>query len=117
METTLREILDDSLRYWERGRLLYNAVLTAVVLFWLVMAWPGMPSAWLAPLAGALFLLAIIANVFYCAAYIADLPLQYSSYRGVWRRWRWVLWVVGTLIAVLLANFWVAAEIFPTDDF
>ncbi len=69
MEASTREALDDSIRFWERGRVLCNVVLAGVVLFWLGVAWPFLPPNWMVPLAGALFMLAVLANVFYCAAY------------------------------------------------
>jgi hypothetical protein len=60
-----------------------------------------------------LIVLAVLANLCYCAAYLVDIPLQYSSFRGGWRRWRWAVWLGGALFAVLLANYWIADEIYP----
>ncbi|HVB08568.1 MAG TPA: hypothetical protein VNF00_06430 [Candidatus Acidoferrales bacterium] len=60
----------------------------------------------------ALLVLAMLANLCYCTAYVADLPVQYSSFRDLWRRWRWGLWLTGTLFAILLANYWIADEIY-----
>jgi hypothetical protein len=42
-----------------------------------------------------------------------DIPLQNSSFCLVWRGRRWLLWVVGMLFAVALANYWIADEIYP----
>ena len=61
----------------------------------------------------ALLILAAIANIFYCAAYIADIPMQYSQMRATWLRWRWCVWLGGTLFALLLTNYWIADEIYP----
>jgi len=36
----LREILSDAIRYWEPRRIVYNLVLSAVVIAWLVLTWP-----------------------------------------------------------------------------
>ena len=33
--------------------------------------------------------------------------------RAHWRRIRWVVWVAGMLFAILLANYWIADEIYP----
>jgi hypothetical protein len=61
----------------------------------------------------ALFVLALAANVCYCAAHVVDIALQYSSYRARWLRWRWALWLSGMLFAVLVADYWIADEIYP----
>ncbi len=29
-----------------------------------------------------------------------------------WRRWRWGLFTIGTLFAIVLANYWIADEIY-----
>ena len=56
------------LRYWEPRRLIYNAVLTLVVLRHLLLAWPGSREGLSFDLVLGLFLLAVLANVAYCAA-------------------------------------------------
>jgi len=110
---SLRELIDDALRYWEPRRIVYNAVLASVCLGWLILSWPHFRAALtLAPLA-ALLVLAVLANLCYCVAYVVDIALQYSSYRARWLRWRWALWLAGMLFAVLLANHWIADEIYP----
>ncbi len=60
-----------------------------------------------------LAILTLLANVCYCAAYLVDIPMQRLSLRTVWRRRRWGLWLVGTLFAILLANYWIVEEIYP----
>ncbi|HXQ25057.1 MAG TPA: hypothetical protein VN822_01495 [Candidatus Acidoferrales bacterium] len=109
----LRDILSGAIRYWEPRRVIYNLVLVAVVMAWLFLTWPHFRSA--VALQSLLFLvvLAMLANVCYCAAYVADIPMQYSMFQGLWRRRRWGLWVAGTLFAILLANYWIADEIYP----
>ncbi len=109
----LGEIFGDAIRYWESRRLMYNTVLVGVVLTWLGATWPHFQSA-LHP--GALLpltILAGLANLCYCAAYLADLPMQYSPFRMAWRRWRWSLWLAGALLAIAIANYWIADEIYP----
>lgn len=105
-------ILADALHYWELRRIVYNLLLTAVVVTWIAATWPHFRPAFTWSSLLALVVFALIANVCYCAAYLADLPLQYSSLRDAWRRWRWSLWLVGTLFAILLANYWIADEIY-----
>lgn len=109
----LRDVLSDAIRYWEPRRVIYNLVLVMVVMAWLLFTWPHFRSA--VALGSLLFLcvFAILANVCYCAAYVVDIPMQYSLFQGLWRRRRWGLWLTGTLFAILLANYWIADEIYP----
>ena len=109
----LRALLDDALRYWEPLRLVYNLVLAAVVLGWVALTWPHFRAllTWQALL--LMFVLAVLANVCYCAAYLVDIPLQYSSFRAQWRRRRFALWRAGMLFAGILASYWIADEIYP----
>jgi len=109
----LRRILDDAIRYWEPRRLGYNLVLTAVVVGWLALTWPHFREAFTLQSLLLLFILAVLANVCYCAAYLVDIPMQSSSFRAVWQRGRWGLWLAGTLFATALANYWIADEIYP----
>jgi hypothetical protein len=39
--------------------------------------------------------------------------MQSLSVGDALRRQRSVLWVIGTLFAILLANYWIADEIYP----
>jgi hypothetical protein len=39
-------------------------------------------------LALIIFLLAVLANVAYCAAYVVDVFAQASGYRALWRKYR-----------------------------
>jgi hypothetical protein len=88
-------------------------VLTVVVLAWLALTWPHFrPALTLLSLA-KLFVLWVLANVCYWAAYAADISLQFWSVSDMWRRWRWCLWLTGTLFAVLVENYWIADEIYP----
>lgn len=107
-----RSILADALGYWERRRIIYNLLLAAVVVTWIAATWPHFLPAFTWSSLLALVALALLANLCYCAAYLADLPLQFSSLRNFWRRWRWSLFLVGTLFAILFANYWIADEIY-----
>jgi hypothetical protein len=108
-----RGLLTDAIRFWEPRRLFYNLILAVVVVLWLVTSWPHFRP--LLTLSGLLLLaiLALLANGCYCAAYLLDLPMQNLSRGDTLRRQRWGLWVIGTLFAILLANYWIADEIYP----
>ena len=108
----LRGILTDAIGYWERRRVIYNALLTATVLAWIFATWPHFRPAFAWQPFVALLVLAVFANLCYCAAYVADLAMQYSSFREYWRRRRWALWAAGMAFALVLANYWIAGEIY-----
>ncbi|MCJ7441928.1 MAG: hypothetical protein MUO25_10175, partial [Thermoanaerobaculaceae bacterium] len=82
----LRGVLDDAIRYWEPRRLAYNLVLALVVIAWVATTWPHFRGALTLESLLALVILAAIANLCYCAAYLVDIPMQYSSFSVVWRR-------------------------------
>src|ERR1700740_1818901 len=108
-----RGLLGDSLRYWELPRRIYNFVLLAVVAAWAATTWPHFRPMIEVHSLLLLAILALLANACYCAAYLVDIPLQCSALNGLWKRRRWVLWTVGTLLAILLANYWIVDEIYP----
>jgi len=83
------------------------------VVVWFAATWPHFRVAMTLSSFLLFSVLALIANACYCAAYFVDIPLQRSSLRLVWRRRRWGLWLAGTLFALVLANYWIADEIYP----
>src|ERR1700687_728585 len=91
----LREIFGDAIGYWERRRIVYNAVLISVVAGWLICTWPHFREALTWSSLGKMLILGVIANLCYSAAYLADVPAQKSSFREVWQRRRWSLWLAG----------------------
>ncbi len=110
---SFREVFSDALRYWEPKRIGYNGILSVVVLGWVMFTWPHFRSEFTWSSLLALFVLAVLANVCYCAAYLVDVPVQYSAFRDGWRRRRWVLWLVGVMFAAAITYFWMADEIYP----
>jgi hypothetical protein len=62
-----------------------------------------------------IFILAVLANVAYCAAYIPDLALQHTSFRISWLRIRWSLMIVGTLTACAVAYLFASGMFGLTD--
>jgi hypothetical protein len=103
----------EAAHFWEPRRLWYNAMLTAVVLLWLVLTWPHFRAALNLIVLGKMIVLAILANVCYCAAYGAEFFGQGLLPQPRWRGFRWGSWVFGTLSALLLENYWIADEIYP----
>jgi hypothetical protein len=112
--SAFRLTLTEALRFWEPRRILYNLVLVALAGVWVVRTWPHFRPAVVAPHLPEVFVLAGLANLCYCAAYLVEFALQDSSGRDTWRRWRWILWVAGTLFALVLAQYWIGDEIYPS---
>ncbi len=101
----LSSYVADGLRYWEPRRAIYNGVLAAVVLVHFFLAWPASREMLSFDLVLGLFSLAVLANVCYCAAYLADLFVQFSGLQAAWRTGRVVLLIVGTSFAATIAHF------------
>ncbi len=78
---TLRESVSDAMRFWEPRRLLYNAILSVMVLFYFFKAYPASKAVLTLDSILGLFLLVVLANIAYCTAYLADVFAQWSSYR------------------------------------
>jgi hypothetical protein len=106
---TLRESLTDAIRYWEPMRLAYNAVLAVIVLIYFWMGYPASKMSLSVDAGLFIFLLAVLANVAYCAVYLVDIFAQSSGYRETWRKNRWVLFSIGLIFAGVLTRFWAAA--------
>ena len=106
-------VLSDSIRYWEARRLLYNLALTTLAIAWVVLTWPHFQPAFTLESGLKVLVLATLANLCYCAVYLVEIPMQESTLSAVWRRWRWTLWLGGTLFALLFACYWIADEIYP----
>ena len=112
-EGSFRGLLKDAVRYWEVRRVIYNAALVLVCVIWVLATWPHFRPAfawWAVP---PMAFLALVANICYSAAYLVDIPMLQSSRADVWRNWRWGLWAAGTVFAIVLANYWIADEIYP----
>jgi hypothetical protein len=108
---TLREAVTDAIHYWEPRRLLYNALLSLIVLLYFFKAYPASKAILRVDSILGLFLLVVLANIAYCAAYLADVFAQWSSYRDIWRRFRWIMFTVGASFAGIITRF-IAIGIF-----
>jgi hypothetical protein len=104
-QVTARDALSEAVRYWEPRRILYNGVLLAVVATVYYANLPGARFDLTFDTLQGLFVLAVLANVAYCAAYVADVLAQLTTFRPVWLRFRWALLLVGLAFASVLANF------------
>jgi hypothetical protein len=109
-----RALLADAVMYWEPRRIAYNLVLLAQAGAWVWATWPAFRPEVVAQHIPECLALAGLANLCYCAAYIVDLAIPHSAERDVWRRWRWILWVAGTVLALLIAQYWIGDEIYPS---
>jgi hypothetical protein len=113
-EITVRDALTDAIGYWEVRRIAYNAILAFVVVAEFVLQWPDSRLALTVDLAQTLFILAVLANVAYCAAYVVDIAAQYSGFRASWKRYRCLLFAVGVIFAGILARFFAAGMLIST---
>jgi hypothetical protein len=100
-------------RFWELRRLYYNLVLFTVCLLWVVISWPHFRPAFTLSTLPPLFVLALAANVCYSTAYLLELPFLGPPLQKAWPHWRMTVWILGTLLAVVLANYWIVDEIYP----
>lgn len=101
----LQSPLTSAIAYWEPRRLLYNAWLLAVVVATWFLDSTRTLQASPFETAQQLFMLAVLANVAYCAAYPVDVMALMSGFRATWLRRRWMLLAVGLLFAAVLAHF------------
>ncbi len=92
--------------------MIYNALLLAVTFAWVIITWPHFRPALTWSSLPPMGVLALLANICYCAAYLVDIPMQTSPFGEAWKRWRWILWLTGTLFALVLASYWIVDEIY-----
>jgi hypothetical protein len=95
----------NALRYWEPRRLIYNGVLAAVVAAHVAIGWAAWSQKLSLDVLIGMFLLAVIANVAYCAVYAVDLFVQFSGLDAAWRFGRVVVLIVGTAFAAAITHF------------
>ena len=107
-----RDYLGNAIRCWEPRRILYNGLLAIIVIIHFVKGLPASRSTVQFDGLLLLFLLAVLANVAYCAAYAPDVFAQMSNLRDSWLRYRWIVLLVGLAFAGVLTHFWSSA-MFP----
>jgi hypothetical protein len=101
----LQSPLTSAIAYWEPRRLLYNAWLLAVVVATWFLDSARTLQGTTFEAAQQLFMLAVLANIAYCAAYAVDVTALLSGFRATWLRRRWMLLTVGMLFAAVPAHF------------
>jgi hypothetical protein len=111
MDAAFRDYVTDAIKFWERWRIVYNLALAAIVIIHFVAAYPASKTMLSLDFCLSLFLLAVVANIAYCAAYILDIFAQASGFRDLWQRYRWLLFAIGTTFAAIITHF-VATGIF-----
>ena len=114
---TLREHATDAIKFWERGRVLYNLALAVIVILHFVAGYPLSKAMLSLDFCLGLFLLAVVANIAYCAAYLVDLFAQVSGFRELWRRYRWLLFAIGTTFAAIITHFVAAGMFQPGKEY
>jgi len=106
-----KSYLTNAIYYWEIRRIVYNAVLAAIVVGYFVANLPASSQLITPDIIFALFILAVLANIAYCAAYLADIVAQMSGFRDLWLRLRWLLFLIGLAFASILTR-WFAMGFF-----
>jgi hypothetical protein len=103
---TFKENLTDAIRYWEPLRLVYDGVLAIIVLIYFARGYPASKIDLTFDGIIFIFMLAVLANVAYCAVYVVDIFAQATDFRETWQKYRWALFVIGTLFAAAITRFW-----------
>ncbi len=106
-----KSYLTNAISYWEIRRIIYNAALAVIVIGYFVANLPASLQLITPDVIFALFILAVLANIAYCAAYVADIVAQISGFRDLWLRLRWILFLVGLAFASILTR-WFAMGFF-----
>jgi hypothetical protein len=102
---SVRESITEAIKYWEPRRLIYNGVLSLVVIGHFLFNLAEARHALTSDLLLFLFLMAVLANVAYCAAYPVDIFAQASDLREEWLRYRGILLGIGISFAAVLTHF------------
>jgi drug/metabolite transporter (DMT)-like permease len=102
---SFRERITEAIRYWELRRLIYNAILFLILAVYFTMNYPASKNALSVDEVLMFFLLAVLANVAYCAAYLPDVFAQASGFREQWQKYRWLVFIIGATFAGVITRF------------
>jgi hypothetical protein len=114
--STLRDYFTDAIKFWEPRRVIYNLVLAAIVIMYFAAGYPSSKAVLSIDFLLGLFLLAVAANIAYCAAYLVDVFVQASGFREVWQSSRWVLFAIGTTFAAIITRFIAMGMFHPVQQ-
>ena len=109
LKVSFREMATNAIRFWEVRRLIYNAVLALIVIGYFCAELPKSVAAISLDGVPFVFILAVLVNLLYCAAYIVDIFAQFSAFRLLWLRWRWLLLALGITFAGIITRFFAMA--------
>ena len=112
----IKNSFTDAIRFWEPRRVIYNLALCAIVMVYFVAGYPASKAVLSVDFALIIFILAVIANVAYCAAYLVDIFVQISGFQEIWKRSRWILFVIGTTFAAVITRFVVMGIFHPNSN-
>jgi len=112
----MREYFTNAISFWEPRRVIYNAVLATIVIAYFAIGYPASKGLLSIDFILGLFLLAVVANIAYCAAYLVDVFVQASGFREVWQRSRWVLFAIGTAFAAIITRFVAMGMFHPPQN-
>jgi len=111
MKNTIRSAFTDAVRYWEKKRIAYNIGLLLIAGGYFIHNMPQSIDAFSFDSVLILFVLAVLANVFFSAAYIVDVFLQMTDFAAPWRKRRWILFAIGFVLAAIITRF-ISMDIF-----
>jgi branched-subunit amino acid transport protein AzlD len=101
----------DAVRWWERRRITYNAVLTALFVVLTIRTWPRLQPELGPDKILPLLVLALLANLCYSTAYLLDPLLSASLNVRIRHGARLAVWVAGMFLAMLIETYWFLDEI------
>ena len=111
MKSLIRSAFTDAVRYWEKKRIIYNVGLLLIVGGYFIHSMPLSVDVISFDSILILFVLAVLANIFYSAAYIVDVFLQLTDFAAIWRKKRWILFTIGFVLAAIITRF-ISMDIF-----
>jgi hypothetical protein len=103
----LRRFAADALPFWEGKRLVFNGALAAIVVLHVAYRWPESRAMIDFDSALRFFVLAVMANLAYCAAYAIDFFVALADNESFRGNARLAILGVGTAFAGALAHFYM----------
>ena len=92
-------------RFWERGRLAYNAVLALLSVGYFLTRLPESRELLTTDTGLTFVFFAVGANIFYSAAYLPEFIIQATMPQHFARPVRLIVFLVGTIFACFVAGF------------